>query len=382
VTLHRPTTTRADGLLAGLVAALFVAEILAEERFAGERVISLALALPFSAMLAARRRAPLAALLAGLAVIVLSNSTSARALADTPTFLFGFAVAIYSTGRYADGRAALAGGIVVVVALPLAAIESGQPFNLADSAFIAIFFLGPFAAGRVIRRRAERERGLRGRAAALELERDIKAREAVVEERTRIARELHDVVSHAISVMVLQARGGRRMLADDPEDTRRALDTIEHAGEQALVEMRRLLGILREADEHPTLAPMPSLSRLDQLADRLTATGLPVDVTVEGEPLALPPALDASAYRIVQEALTNALKHAGPARARVIVRYSHDDLELEILDDGAGTGTDGGSGHGLAGLRERVAIYGGELESGRRPEGGYALRARLPIGSP
>ncbi|MGH2968311.1 MAG: sensor histidine kinase, partial [Solirubrobacteraceae bacterium] len=206
-----------------------------------------------------------------------------------------------------------------------------------------------------------------------------KAREAVVEERARIARELHDVVAHAISVIVLQARGGRRMLAEDPDDTRRALDAIEHAGAQALAEMRRLLGMLRQADDELALAPRPSLTRIDELVAQLAATGLPVAVTVEGEPLELPPGIDVSAYRIVQEALTNALKHAGPARAHVTLRYTPDELELVIVDDGAGTGNGGGSGHGLAGLRERVAVYGGELESGRRAEGGYALRARLPL---
>jgi signal transduction histidine kinase len=381
VTLRR-FITPSDALLAGLVAALFVVEIATQARFDDDRAVGVVAALLFASTLAARRRTPLVSLLAGVGVVAFSNLAAAPALADTATFLFGFAIAIYSTGRYAAGRAALVGGLIVVAALPLAVIEPDEPFSLADSVFIAIFVLGPFAAGRVIRRRWERERGLEGRAAALELERDVKAREAVVEERARIARELHDVVAHAISVMLLQARGGRRMLDKDVEDTRRALDAIEHAGEQALAEMRRLLGMLRESDAELAFTPPPSLTRIDQLAAQLTATGLPVEVTVEGEAFALPPGVDASAYRIVQEALTNALKHAGPAHARVILRYSLEDLELEVLDDGNGSGTAGGSGYGLAGLRERVAVYGGELESGTRPEGGYALRARLPLGSP
>jgi signal transduction histidine kinase len=337
-------------------------------------------ALLFSATLAARRRSPLLALLTGVGVIVLDNQ-SGPPLADTATFLFGFAVALYSTGRFAGGRAALVGGLAVVAALPLAVIEPGQPFSLADSAFIAIFVVGPWLAGRVVRRRQQREHGLEARATALELERDAKAREAVLEERARIARELHDVVGHAISVMLLQARGGRRMLATDPDETRRALDAIDHAGAQALAEMRRLLGVLRQSEEELALAPRPSLTRIDELVAQLTGTGLPVQLTVEGEPFELPPGIDVSAYRIVQEALTNALKHAGPARTQVIVRYTPADLELEILDDGPGTGNGDGSGHGLAGLRERVAVYGGEFDAGRRPQGGYALRARLPLGS-
>jgi signal transduction histidine kinase len=374
VTLRRAIATHGDVLVAGLVGALYLVEIFSQERFADDRAIGIPAALAFAATLAVRRQAPLLPLLAGVGVIVLSNQAGPP-LADTATFLIGFALALYSTGRYA----APAGGLIVAAALPLAAIEPGEPFSPADFAFIALFIVGPWIVGRAIRRRQQREHGLEERAVALERERDAMAREAVVEERARIARELHDVVGHAISVMLLQARGGRRMLATDPAETRRALDAIDHAGGQALAEMRRLLGVLRQTEEELALAPRPSLARIDELVARLSGTGLPVDVTVEGEPCELPPGVDVSAYRIVQEALTNALKHAGPARAHVIVRYTPADLELEIVDDGAGTGNGGGSGHGLAGLRERVAVYGGELESGARAEGGYALRARLPL---
>jgi signal transduction histidine kinase len=210
-------------------------------------------------------------------------------------------------------------------------------------------------------------------------ERDERAQEAVAEERTRIARELHDVVAHAISLIVLQARGGRRMLSDDPDETRRALDVIEHAGEQALGEMRRLLGLLRDDEPELTLAPPPSLRRIDELVAGTRASGLPVEVVIEGEPVELPPGVDVSAYRIVQEALTNALKHAGPAHARVTITYARDAVDLAIVDDGPGVPSANGGGYGLAGMRERVAVYGGRLESGARPEGGYALRVRLPL---
>ena len=358
-------------LLACLIATLYLVETLTEQRFDDQQPLSLAVALVFSATLAAARRAPLLPLLAGLALILVSNRTDAP-LADTATFVLGFGIALYCTGRYAEGRVAYAGGLAVVVALPLAAIEPGEPFSLADSAFIAIFIAGPWAAGRVVRHRQQREQGL-----TEELE--AKAVQAVADERARIARELHDVVGHALSVMVLQARGGRRVLASSPDDAGRALTAIDEAGAQALTEMRRLLGVLREPADGPGLTPRPSLARLDDLRAHLAGAGLPVDVTVEGEPHELPPGLDVSAYRIVQEALTNALKHAGPAHAHVIVRYAPDDLELEVLDDGKGTGDGGGSGLGLAGLRERVAVYGGDLDAGRRPEGGYALRARLPL---
>jgi signal transduction histidine kinase len=231
----------------------------------------------------------------------------------------------------------------------------------------------------VVGRHRRRTRHAEARAGRAEADREQRAREAVADERTRIARELHDVVAHAISVIVLQAKGGRRMLAIEPEQTRQALDTIVDSGEQALTEMRRLLGMLRRSDDELAMAPLPSLRQLDILAEQVSSAGLPVELRVEGEPVALAPAVDLSAYRIVQEALTNALKHAGPARARVVVRYGARDLELEISDDGRGTATANGGGHGLAGMRERADLFGGEVEGVDRPEGGFVVRARLPL---
>jgi signal transduction histidine kinase len=378
-----------DALLAVLSAALFTVQILGGSQFDEHRAGALAVALAFSATLALRRRLPLVPLVTGLGLIELSN-LAIPGLGDTGTFFVGFVLVIYSAGRYTDGIASVVAAVLLVVAFPLAAKEPGQPFSVSDAAFIAVAFSGPFVAGRVIRRRQEQESELRVQTIALEHERDVQAREAVTQERARIARELHDVVAHAISVMVLQARGGRRKLPAGADETREALDAIEQAGGQALSDMRRLLEMLRDDDEEVALAPPPSLSRLDDLVTGLRAGGLPVSLTVEGDPRGLPPGVDATAFRIVQEALTNALKHAGPARAQVTLRYSSAALELEVLDDGRGgssngtSGTQspsgsGTSGHGLVGIRERVALYGGEMESGKRPEGGYALRARLPL---
>jgi signal transduction histidine kinase len=363
----------ADTLIAAGVGAFFAGEVLTESGFAGHRPLNLLIALAFSAALLLRRTVPPVPLGAGLVVIELANLARPavpNALAETGAFLFAFVFAIYSAGRYATGRALVACALIVAAAIPLAGIEPGESTNASDVAFFVMFLGGPFVAGRIVRRRVLRERVLEG-------ERDS----AVAEERTRIARELHDVVAHAISVVVLQARGGRKLLASEPAAAKDAFDVIEQVSEQALTEMRRLLGLLRQGDDELVLAPQPSLTRIDELVSRLEASGLPVEVTVEGDPAPLPPGIDVSAYRIVQEALTNALKHAGPARAHVFLRYGADDLELEILDDGEGTGNGGGSGHGLAGIRERVAVIGGELDSGRRPEGGYAVRARLPLGS-
>ena len=234
----------------------------------------------------------------------------------------------------------------------------------------------------MVHHRRQRELALEERADALEREQEQRARAAVAEERQRIARELHDVVAHAISVIVVQARGGRRMLDAEPAEARGAFDTIERTGQEALGEMRRLLGLLRESEDEPALAPQPTLARLEELVQQVRDAGLPVELAIEGEPTELPPGVELSAYRIVQEALTNALKHAGPAHARVTVRYADDNLELEIADDGSGSAGNGdGGGHGLVGIEERVAMLGGELETGEAPSGGYAVRARLPYAS-
>jgi signal transduction histidine kinase len=216
------------------------------------------------------------------------------------------------------------------------------------------------------------------RAELAERERDLVAREAVVEERARIARELHDVIAHNVSMMVVQA-GAERRVVDAPSGTRDVLETIEQIGRSALTEMRRLVGMLRtERDDE--LAPQPGLDDVPRLVTQVSEAGLPVELRVEGERRELPVGIELSAYRIVQEALTNALKHAGEARATVHVRYGADALELEIVDDGAGAAASrANGGHGLVGMRERVALYGGRLEAGRRENGGFAVRALLPI---
>ena len=209
---------------------------------------------------------------------------------------------------------------------------------------------------------------------------DLRAREAVTDERARIARELHDVIAHDVSVMVVQAQGAARVLEGEQPEVRAALAAIETTGREAVDEMRRLLGVLRRSDEEMAFAPQPSLTALDALMTAVREAGLPVALEIVGDPVALPPGVDLSAYRIVQEALTNALKHAGPARARVVVRYAADAVELEVSDDGAGVADAPGTGHGLVGMRERVALYGGDLQAGRLHEGGWTLRARLPLG--
>jgi signal transduction histidine kinase len=237
-----------------------------------------------------------------------------------------------------------------------------------------------FALGTVVvmllLRRIVGDRDTRARLA--ERERDVAAREAVVEERARIARELHDAVAHSVSMMVIQAGAERRVVED--RSTREVLQTIEQIGRDALTEMRRLVGMLRTDSSSGPLAPQPTLGDLPTLMTQVREAGLPVEFRVDGERRELPVGIELSAYRIVQEALTNALKHAGRANASVSVRYGPDSLELEIADDGAGAPAHvPGGGHGLAGIRERVSLYGGKFDASARRGGGFAVRVLLPL---
>jgi signal transduction histidine kinase len=228
-------------------------------------------------------------------------------------------------------------------------------------------------------RRANRALELQERAARFEREREEQARAAVAVERRRIARDLHDVIAHSVSVMTVQAGAARLLLAKEPKRAREPILSVEETGRQALADMRRLLGVLRTEEGVPALAPQPGLARLDALLAQSRTAGLPVELSVEGEQKALSPGVDLAAYRIVQEALTNVRKHAGPARARVAVSYKGDVLELEVTDDGPAAPNGQGRGHGLIGMRERAALYGGTLEAGPRPGCGYTVRARLPL---
>ena len=251
--------------------------------------------------------------------------------------------------------------------------------SAADLVFTPLLFGIGWLAGFALRERAEEAEAAKERAAQAEREREAVARVAVAEERARIARELHDVVAHAVSVMVLQVGAVRHKLPPELDEDRDALSDVERAGRSALAEMRRLLGAMRDGDSDVALAPQPGLDGLEALAESVGRAGLPVRLHVDGEPYPLPRALDLSAYRIVQEGLTNSLKHARAANAEVTVRYEADAVEVEVADDGAGPGSTDGRGHGLVGVRERVKIYGGEMTAGPAPGGGFVLSARLPL---
>src|SRR5215207_1008037 len=286
--------------------------------------------------------------------------------------LAGPVIALYTVARRRDRRVSSAAAGVTAASRaaesPLFAIG------------ICLVLVAAWAIGDNVRRRHAYLTRVRAREVAIEEEQQERARVAVAEERARIARELHDVISHNVSVMVLQAAAGADVFATHPERSREALGSIETAGREALAELRRLLSVVHApVDEGPGLAPPPGLSRLPELVERVRATGLDVSLTVSGNGRALPAGVDFSAYRIVQEALTNTLKHAHAATARVDLRFGAHSLEVEIVDDGTTAGEAPGRGQGLIGMRERAAVFGGELQAGPRSQGGFGVRASIPF---
>jgi len=343
----------------------------------GEQVVAAALGLAFTGSLAWRRRIPLAPLALAFPVLAV---TGPGGLDGTPALLLAMVVAVYSVGSETRDTEALAGALGVGALVAGAVLRDPDARESLGDLLLPVFILGgAWLAGLAIRFRRDQARAAEDRAAELDRAREAEARTAVADERARIARELHDVVAHAIGVIVVQARGGRRTLDTDPEASREALGAIETTAVGALAEMRRLLGVLRADDDGIALAPRPGLRDLDRLIDQVREAGLPVELSVEGDPVELAPGVDLSAYRIVQEALTNALKHAGPASARVVVRYGGGRLDLEVSDTGPGGSAGRSAGHGLLGMRERVALYGGDLEAGPQQGGGFSVRAHLPL---
>jgi signal transduction histidine kinase len=326
----------------------------------------------------ARRRFPFGAPAALGVAAVLTSFVDERLVPFDFIIFLASCAAVFLLGLIRERAQAVAGlllawGIAAVVAYrdPIGNLDG----FIATSVIFGIVWTIAFA----LSRKFEEADEARERAARAEGEREQRARAAVSEERARIARELHDVVGHSVSVMTVQASAVRRLLRPEQEREREALLVVERTGREALAEMRRMVGVLRRPEEAPALAPQPSLEYVDKLVEQAREAGLPVELCVEGEPLPLPAGVDLTAYRLVQEGLTNALKHARAERAQVLVRYGAGDIEVTVSDDGRGAGSDDGGGHGLVGMRERVAVYGGALEAGPLPEGGYRLRARLPV---
>jgi signal transduction histidine kinase len=272
-------------------------------------------------------------------------------------------------------------GLAIVLGASAIVVYNDPTNTPGEFIFIPLLFAIGWLAGYALRERSVQAEAAEERAIHAERERESAARIAVAEERARIARELHDIVAHAVSVMVLQIGAVRHNLPDTLPDGKEALMGVEQAGRTALAEMRHLLGAMRHDGDDLELAPQPGLDNLGPLLDEVRKAGLAVELQVDGDPHPLPRALDLSAYRIVQEGLTNALKHARASHADVILRYRPDDLQIEVRDDGKGVEPSDGLGHGLVGVRERVKIYGGEMSTAPAAGGGFILSTRLPIRS-
>jgi signal transduction histidine kinase len=369
-----------DATVAVLLLVVTVIPLATRSLVAGQRpsdiwayLLAVALCVPF----VFHRRFPVAAITVACCALVLYAVGRYNAYPGLPIFVLVAGVSLHSTRR----RALLAAGLAAVA---LSVAVWLQPERVATASTWVASLLAVAVAwlwGENLRNRRARWAAMEERARRLEAEREERDRQAVTDERLRIARELHDVVAHSMSVIAVQSGVANHVIDSRPAQARQALATIEATSRSALVELRRLLGVLRQGDDPvASLEPNPGMAEIGRLADQIRSAGVEVELKIEGEPGELPPGVDLSAFRIAQEGLTNVLKHGGGV-ARVLVRYSPGAVAVEIADDGR-AGTDGapaeGTGHGLIGMRERVAVFGGQLTAGPVPGGGYRMAARLP----
>ena len=360
---HGPITQIGDGPISGPKPVLVL--------------IGLAATLP----LAIRRRWPLIALIILIADGNLQPYFATKQFGSPVLNLFEIFLAVvlivYSTAANTTGLRTWIGAGIILAGPTVSAFVND---NLSAQFGSYVFYAVAWFLGKTIRHRNERSRRLADRATTLEQTRDAEVEQAVSDERSRMARELHDVVSHSVSLMTLQAGAARQAMDVHPQRARQQLLGIESTGREAMVEMRRLLGLLRDAPDGPALEPQPSLRHLDLLVERMKEAGMPVVLTADDIPPSMPRGVDLTAYRIVQEALTNVLKHSKPTCVQVNIRVLEHAVEIEVHDDGIPQPTAPGShGHGLIGMRERVAVYGGELDAGPAPERGFRLKARIPF---
>jgi signal transduction histidine kinase len=367
-----------------LIALSFTTLLLVELGAAGHGrqpiVILLALAATFP--VAARRRFPLAVFLLvwsgvyGLAWIV-------------PGFIdvtFGYALvlmfAVFTVGAQVSRRRVWLAVVAICLCIALLVALTPEPIEFGDIVLIVIFIGTPWGFGTAVRLHRERKEADAVNTARLLAEETARGAQVLEAERAQIARELHDVVSHAMAVTLMQARGGRAVQPTNPEAALAAFDAIEHTNAQAIGDMRRMLNVLREADAEPSPStPLPGLDRLPQLMDQVRSAGIDLELTLDGDLNEVPPGISISGYRIVQEALTNVLKHAAPAKATVAVRCGAELLELDVTDTGnrRAQGDHVGGGHGLQGIQERVAAFGGTVHAGPTTPTGYTVQVRLPF---
>jgi signal transduction histidine kinase len=379
--------TPGDIILAAFVTLVSVGQHFAAPLDAAIRPAPLGLGIPLALLssvpIAWRRRRPL------LVLALVETGVALRLVAVRPDLRAGalaLFVAVYTVATRRPRVTSLRAAAIVAgvnAAIVAAEFVTGNWTGLGDIFFNTVLVGGAWAVGDNVGTRRAYLAGLVERAERLERERETATQRAALEERARIARELHDVVAHHVSAIAVQAGAAEEIAERDPSRAREALGSIQATSRQALAEMRALVGVLDE-EQGAALAPAPHLSDLEQLAAQSRAAGLDVRLHVEGTPRALPEALDLSAYRIVQEALTNTLKHAGAARVDVTVRYGQDSVELVVEDDGRAASASPplpGAGRGLVGMRERVAVFHGRLELGRAPAGGFRVHATLPFGT-
>ncbi len=370
-----------DALLVASVAASVAAAIAHQDTKNGPEGplwFDIVAAAAFVLPLFARRRYPFGAPIASVVLIAITSFIDVGLLDDDFVVFLTLIAAAFLLGMAPRRRQAVT-GLLLFQGVLAVGMHNSQTQSVGDTVWSLVTFTVAWAVGFGLNQKFREADEARERAARLQREREEQARAAVAEERARIARELHDIVGHSVSVMTVQAAGVRGLLRPHQEREREALQVVEQTGREALAEMRRLVGVLRRPEEAPALAPQPSLEHLDRLVAQAREAGLPVELRVEGEPVPLAAGIDLTAYRIIQEGLTNALKHARAEHAEVLVRYDGGHVNLTVSDDGSGDGGGESGGHGLVGMRERVSVYGGELEAGPRPDGGYRLHARLPL---
>jgi signal transduction histidine kinase len=365
----------ADLVLVGLLVASAQVLVWTSEAWEGGRAVHAVLLALVTAPLAARHRRPLAVLL----VVGLATWFQYQLGGDAPHPWFALLLAVYAVAADATRRTALAGAAlaaVLLLSVDVPRLQDGDPLDevLPGWALVA----GVWLFGRWMRRRGRETRELAERAEVAERDREAAAARAVEEERARIARELHDLVAHSMGVIVIQAQAGQRSIDGDPTTARTALESIERVSRQGLGEMRRLLGLLTGTDA-ASVAPQPGLEQLEDLVGQVRAAGLAVELEVHGDLARVPAGVELAGYRIVQEALTNVLKHAAARTAWVRVRVDDRRLDVEVLDDGEGTSARGGTGRGHVGMRERAALYGGTVEAERLARGGFRVSAVLPL---
>jgi signal transduction histidine kinase len=365
-----------DVALTAAVLIASVTEAATLKSLDGPRGLSIAAVAGMSLLLLWRRTRPLAAAL-GLAAIAVPMAIWVSDISELVSTFIPLLIIAYSGGRYGGRREGIAVLVVLLVAVPVVGLLGPNP-TAGDVYFPGIIVAVCWFAGRTVSLRMRHAAELHETAALAAEQQEREAQSAVADERRRIAREMYDVVAHSISIMVVQAGGARRILATDPGRAERAAARIRMAGSDALAEMDLLLGVLGTA---PAGAAPPTLEGLGELVERTREAGLPVTLDVSGAPRALPAGAELAIYRVVQEALTNAIKHAGGATTRVELEWGGAELELRVTDRGDGGASPqlAGAGHGLIGMRERIRVHGGELDAGPREGGGFEVVARLPF---